>query len=264
MVQTDKLARQIVFKSSWETYFIILLLADHGMVDDAFKACAYFRWVDDQIDTHLKSRKKRLSFLAKQKEIIDLSYKQIEAEVNAPEEQLIVDLIKNDRIPNSLLKSYINNFFLVLQFDAKRKWKKTTLKDLLWYSKTIGKAVTDCILHFIENKINYNFSPSIYKAAIAAHMIHMLRDFKEDIKTGFINIPKEYIYKNSINIKDVTDYQIKSWVKEIVVQAKSNFSEGKAYILHMKGFKRKIAAILYCHRFEPMLHAIEENDYILP
>ncbi|HWQ83615.1 MAG TPA: hypothetical protein VN363_03560 [Anaerolineales bacterium] len=45
-----ELASQITRAASQQTYLTIRLLADPGQADDAYRAYAYFRWVDDWLD----------------------------------------------------------------------------------------------------------------------------------------------------------------------------------------------------------------------
>ena len=47
---TSHLASVITKAASRQTYYTIRLLVDRPLVDDAFRAYAYFRWVDDVLD----------------------------------------------------------------------------------------------------------------------------------------------------------------------------------------------------------------------
>lgn len=263
MNKTDQLAREITKKSGLETYYIIKFLADKHKVNDAYKAYAYFRWLDDQIDENLKNRKDKQKFIKRQKTIIELSYRRKKPAIVHPQERMITELIENDSKPNSKLKSYIMNFFSIIAFDAGRKDKIIPEKKLNWYSETIGKAATDCILYFIGNNISYTESTDQYKAASAAHIVHSLRDLKHDLKTGYINIPKEFLEKNKSDITNISDYELIPWVKNRTGLAKRYFESGKKYIKKLPNPKCKLAAILYCLRFEPLIFIIEKDKYIL-
>ena len=47
---TSSLASAITKAASKQTYYTIRFLVDRPLVDDAFRAYAYFRWVDDVVD----------------------------------------------------------------------------------------------------------------------------------------------------------------------------------------------------------------------
>lgn len=263
MSQADRLAKKITRKSSLQTYLTIKLLVDRGMVDSAYKAYAYFRWLDDEIDANFGTFQERQRLIRRQKNIIASLYKGYTVADLTPEEEMIRDLINLDTQPKSKLRSYIFNFFSIIEFDAQRYNKTVSEKRLDWYSKTIGVAVTDCIQYFIGNKNNSSDSPNKYKAAIAAHIVHLLRDFKKDISTGFINIPREYLEKRGVNILDINDMKMTEWVRNRVSKARRYFTEGKNYIKKMSASRCKLAAKLYCLRFEPLLSIIEKDNYLL-
>ncbi len=263
MSQSNCLAREITRKSSLQTYLTIKLLVDRGMAESAYRAYAYFRWLDDEIDTNLKTSQERAKLIKRQKEIITSLYEGGNIHDLTPEEEMLRELIDTDTRPKSKLKSYITKFFSIIEFDAQRYNKTVGEKDLCWYSKTIGEAVTDCIQYFIGSTDGYTDSPNKYKAAIAAHIVHLLRDLKKDIQSGFINIPREYLEKKGIDILDINDQKIGEWVKGSVTKARSYFAEGKSYIRSLSAFRCKLAAMLYCLRFEPLLSIIEKDNYTL-
>ena len=47
---TASLARSITLAASKQTYYTARLLVDRDLVDDFFRAYAYFRWADDIVD----------------------------------------------------------------------------------------------------------------------------------------------------------------------------------------------------------------------
>jgi phytoene/squalene synthetase len=49
-------ASAITKAASKQTYYTIRLLVDRARVDDAYRAYAYFRWVDDILDADSRSR----------------------------------------------------------------------------------------------------------------------------------------------------------------------------------------------------------------
>ena len=261
--KTTSLAKKITKESSIQTYYTMHLLADKGLTDNCFKGYAYFRWIDDQIDIDIHSPKTRVGFINRQKKIINDSYEGKVIKGLSPEEKIITELISSDTVKNSKLKSFIINFFKIIEFDAYRRGKDITGKKLDWYSVTLGQAVTDCLQHFIGNKAQYPESKDRCKAAIAAHITHMLRDLREDIVNGYVNIPIEYLKKYRLNLDDIYADAFINFVKERVKVARKYFKLGKKYIDTLPVLRCKIAGYWYHARFERILKIIERDNYIL-
>lgn len=257
------LAETITRGSSFQTYVTIKLLVDKPLVLDCFKAYAYFRWLDDEIDIRCKTRKKRLDFIKRQKHIIQKSYLNKPLSDLTAEEKMIVALVSTNRNKKSKLGSFILNFFRIIEFDAYRKNTLISQKELTWYSKTLSIAVTDGIEYFINHRFSYPASTNHYRAGIGAHITHMLRDYHEDIPDGFVNIPKEYLQKHQLSPTDVGSPAFRNWVINQVTLARQYFRDGKTYIAALPVLKGKIAAYWYCARFESVLDVLEKDSYTL-
>jgi phytoene/squalene synthetase len=258
-----ELARSITRESSKQSYFTACFLADKALVDDCLKAYAYFRWADDVVDEHSSSRKDRLAFIERQKNIIADLYRQQQVDGLTQEEQLIADLIHSDRRENSGLKSFIHNFFAIIEFDAQRKGRTISQDELTWYATRLGIAVTDAIQYFVCNEHVYPDSELRYYAATAAHITHMLRDMRSDISEGYVNIPGEYINENKLDLEHANSPAFRAWVRNRVALARSYFSKGKLYLDQLTVLRCKIAGYWYCARFETILDIIERDNYVL-
>jgi phytoene/squalene synthetase len=259
------LARTITKASSKQSYYTAVLLADRELVDDCCRAYAYFRWADDVVDASSQSREQRVSFMQRQRELIDRLYKGEQPDGLAPEEALIADLIRHDGGESPGLESFIRNFAAVLDFDAQRRGFTISQAELSWYSSCLGKAVTDCIQHFIGNGHVYPASDDRYLAATAAHITHMLRDMVDDIPEGFINLPCELMEEYGIDPSavDVGSLPVRAWVRSQVRLARRYFDAGKRYLDELDVLRCKIAGYWYCARFEGVLDAIKRNGYVL-
>ena len=261
------LARSITRSSSMQSYLIARLLVDRDLVDDCLRAYAYFRWADDVIDFYAQSDEERRAFISRQKELIEYSYRYEQLNNLAPEEEMLVELIAHDRGQNSGLQSFIRNFIEVLEFDAGRKGKLLNGAELIWYSRCLGKAVTDAIQYFIGNVHAYPQSDNRYLAATGAHITHMLRDMSEDTNNGFINISREWLVAQDLdgNIErlDMNSAVFRDWVQGRVALARECFREGKRYLDQLDVLRCKVAGYWYCIRFECVLDAIESDGYVL-
>jgi phytoene/squalene synthetase len=263
MDATAVLARSITRTSSKQTYYTARLMVDKDLVNDCCRAYAYFRWADDIIDISSQSSDECISFIGRQRELIDRLYRNERADDLTPEEEMAADLISHDKGENSGLQSFIRNFLAILEFDAYRKGRLISQQELTWYSNCLGKSVTDGIQYFIGNGHPYAATEDRYLAATAAHITHMLRDMVLDTADGYINIPREYLEAHGISPEDVDSPPFRAWVRGRVEKARQYFREGKRYLDELDVLRCKIAGYWYCARFEGVLDAIERDSYIL-
>ncbi len=238
-------------------------MVDRTLVEDCYRAYGYFRWADDVVDVLSHSSEGRVSFIKRQRDLIDRAYRNDRSDDLTAEEEIIVDLISHDRGENSGLQSFIRNFLAVIEFDAHRKGSVVTEEELTWYSKSLGKSVTDCIQYFVGNDHPYPDRENRYLAATAAHITHMLRDLSFDIPEGFINIPREFLEAHNINLENVDSPPFRGWVREQVKQAREYFRAGKRYLESLDVLRCKIVGYWYCARFEGVLDTIERDGYAL-
>ena len=260
---TAELAESITWTGSKQTYYTAKLLVDRDLVDDFYRAYAYFRWIDDVIDVSSHSDEERSAFIKRQKELIDHLYRNYRPDDLAQQEQILADLIHNDRGADSGLQSFIRNMFAMIEFDALRKGRLISQSELNWYIDTLAKSVTDGLLYFVGNGYPYPDEKSKYLAGTAAHITHLLRDMHQDIADGFINIPREYLDQNNINYQDNENPLYRKWVRERVELARKHFCEGKAYLDQLDVLRCKIVGHWYSARFEVVLDTIERDNYAL-
>jgi phytoene/squalene synthetase len=257
------LARSITRSSSKQSFYTACLLVDRDLVDDCCRAYGYFRWADDVIDLNSLPREKRVAFIERQKDLVERLYRGELPTDLCSEEEILADLIRHDRGENSGLQSFIRNFMAILEFDAHRKGQLINQQELTWYSDCLGRAVTDAIQYFVSNGYPYPNDPNRYLAATAAHITHMLRDLRSDLDEGYINIPREYLEEQDLDLKEVENPTMRSWVKAQAEMARQYFREGKRYLDQLDVLRCKIAGYWYCLRFECDLAAIEKDGYIL-
>ena len=275
MDATAALARSITRASSKQTYYTVRLMVDRGLANDCYRAYAYFRWADDIVDISSQSSDERISFIKRQRELIDRLYRNERPDDLTTEEEIVADLISHDKAnkphsadklhpgENSRLRSFIYNLLAIVEFDAHRKGRLISQQELSWYSNCLGKAVTDCIQHFVGHGHPYPAADNQYLAATAAHIIHMLRDMVLDAADGYINIPREYLEAHGIRPENVDSPPFRDWVREQVNLAQQYFREGKRYLDQLDVLRCKIAGYWYCARFEGALNVIERDGYVL-
>lgn len=260
---TASLARAITWAGSKQTYFTVRLLVDKDLVDDCYRAYAYFRWADDVIDDSARSSEERLTFIDRQKELIEQLYKGKRPYDMFPEEEMVADLISHDRGENHGLVSFIYNFVAILEFDAERRDRHISKRELTWYSYCLAKAVTDGIQYFIGHSHSYPIKDNRYLAVFAAHVTHMLRDMVQDVTEGYINLPEDYLEAHNMSPDKVNNPKFRLWVQERVELARRYLQQGKQYLDELDVLRCKIAGFWYCARYEGVLDAIERDGYVL-
>jgi hypothetical protein len=193
-IQVDlELPALITRASSKQAYYTIRLLVDHDRRLAAYRAYAYFRWVDDRLDRPASGRSERLGFLARQAALVACARRGQRRSDLTREEQLIADLIWSDDRPTSGLHSYIDHMMAVMAFDARRRGRWVTEDELDRYTRHLSIAVTDALHYFIGHASAPPCSESRYFPAMAAHITHMLRDTVEDTALGYFNVPRELL-----------------------------------------------------------------------
>src|SRR5689334_3325691 len=121
---------QITKSASKQTYYTIRFLVDRNLTDDAYRAYAYFRWLDDWIDQKSQDYCERILFVERQKALIDCAYQGDWPSVATIEEQMVVELIRNHPEQTGGLHAYIQNMLAVMDFDSRRRGQLVSQKEL--------------------------------------------------------------------------------------------------------------------------------------
>lgn len=257
------LAAAITRAASKQTYYTVRFLVDKDLIDDAYRAYAYFRWVDDRLDQEALSRVERLAFIKRQQGLVDDGYRgQMPADL-VPEERLLADLIQRDTDPGSGLHTYVQSMMAVMAFDADRRGRVVSQPELDDYTHSLAVAVTEALHYFIGHGCASPQDETRYLAATGAHIAHMLRDAAEDADLGYYNVPNEVADACGMAAREVTSEACRDWVKERVRTARACFRVGKHYLSRVKSLRCRIAGYAYIGRFEIVLDAIERDGYRL-
>ena len=262
---TQVLAASITRAASLQTAYTIRFLADHELMHDAYQAYAYFRWVDDWIDQEARQKGERMTFVDRQNALIrDLTHG-IQPQTACPEEQLLVELIQNEKgnPQRGGLRSYIHNMMAVMTFDAERRGRLISHNELDTYARTLAVAVTEAMHYFIGHCCSSPHTEDRYLAVTGAHITHMLRDTLDDNAAGYFNIPQEFLTANSISPFDVKSDAYRAWVRSRVRLARDYFKSGRQYMAQVENFRCRLAGYTYIARFEAVLDSIERDEYYL-
>ena len=126
---TTNPASAITKAASKQTYYTIRFLVDRERVDDAYRACGYFRWVDDVLDADSGSglvlseveASERSAFIERQKFLLEKCYRGESPRDANIQEKMLVELVQHDHEKNSGLQLYLRNMMQVMDFDVRRR-----------------------------------------------------------------------------------------------------------------------------------------------
>lgn len=263
LISDPALAATITRAASKQTYYTIRFLVDSGLVDDAYRAYAYFRWVDDWVDQGARPRAERLAFIKRQQTLMDDCFRGELPTDLTPEECLLAGLIQRDTEKNSGLRAYIRNLMAVMAFDADRRGRLISQHELNEYTHWLAVAVTEALHYFIGHNCASPQGETRYVAVTGAHITHMLRDAREDAEAGYYNIPREVVVASGIAPSDVESKAYRDWVKESVRKARACFKIGRDYLAQVENLRCRVAGYAYIRRFELVLDCIEREDCFL-
>jgi len=257
------LAAAITRVASKQTYYTVKFLVDRDLINRAYQAYAYFRWVDDYLDADHISRTDRLSFASQQVNLMKQLYTGHSPTGLSPEERMLANLIHQDPCPNGGLKIYINSMMDVMTFDADRRGRWISQAELVTYTHSLAAAVTEALHYFIGHSCLTPRTEARYHAAIGAHITHMLRDTYDDLEAGYFNIPQEVLTTHRITPQDIQSKAYRTWVRSRVELARAYFEAGKRVLATVENIRRRLAGYAYIARFEWVLDVIEAEGYLL-
>ena len=247
------LATAITKAASKQTYYTIRFLVDTERREDAYRAYAYFRWVDDTLDADSIPQQGRMAFLERQKLLLDSCYRGEPFQDLDMQESLLAELVQHDHEENSGLQVYLRNMMRVMDFDVRRRGRLVSQAELDDTTRWLAIAVTECIHYFIGHADGTPQDERRYLAVSAAHIIHMLRDTYADLRSGYFNIPKEVLDTYSIGVHDIHSPAYQQWVKNRLELARRYFQAGRQYFAQVHSLRCRLACFAYIARFEWLL-----------
>ena len=248
--------------ASAQTYLTIRTLVDRDRVLDAFRAYAYFRWVDDSVDQTVSARPERIAFVKRQQALLNACYGGAPPRDLSAEERLLADLVRGNRA-DAGLKVYLRSMMAVMAFDAGRRGRLISEAELTGYTGALATAVTEAMHTFIGHDQPSPRTDARYLAVTGAHVTHLLRDTAEDVAAGYFNVPREVLEAHGIGPGDLDSAAYRAWVQSRVQLARACFAAGKKNLAQVENWRCRIAGYAYTARFEATLDAIERADYRL-
>ncbi len=255
-------------RASMQSYLTIRALADPTYRADAFALYAYFRWLDDEVDERLGSAAGRVALVARERRLLADAVDPATAPWSAatPQERLLVALVRGRdggvRADASGARQSVASMLDVMAFDAARRGRQVTQAELDAYTRSLAIAVTEALHHCIGHGCGAPHDDSRYVAVTGAHVAHMLRDLRQDVAAGYVNVPAE-VLATGASPDDPDDPGLRAWVDQRVGYARSCFTTARAYLARLESARCRLAGHAYLARFEWVLDAIERDGYRL-
>jgi phytoene/squalene synthetase len=213
------LASQLTKAASKQTYYTIRFLVDRPRREDAYRAYAYFRWVDDVLDAEgprgaasaVVGRLERQRFLDRQRTLLDRTLRGEAPRDIDPHEAMLVELVRNAESTDRGLEAYLRHMMLVMDFDVRRRGRIVSQAQLDDYTRWLAIAVTEAMHHFIGHGAAAPHDETRYLAVSGAHILHMLRDTYADARAGYFNVPRELLEAQSIAPEDFHSDAYRAW-----------------------------------------------------
>ncbi len=244
---------------------------DRPRVDDAYRAYAYFRWLDDLLDAETApesaagdtARLERERLLARQQSLLDRCLRgEAPREVNQYE-AMLVELVDHADRSGGGLDAYLRQMMRVMEFDVRRRGRLISQAELDDYTRSLAIAVTEAMHHFIGHGAAAPRDETRYLAASGAHILHMLRDTDADLRAGYVNIPREVLETGGIGPADVHSEPYRAWVRDRVQLARADLEAGRAYFARVASRRYRLAGLAYICRFRWLIETIERDDFRL-
>ena len=267
----SNIASAITKAASKQTYYTIRFLVDRPRMDDAYRAYAYFRWVDDVLDAEGPSgsvvgdaqRFERRRFLDRQRSLLDQCLRGVAPRDANDYEAMLIELARGADPMDASLEAYLRHMLLVMDFDVRRRGRLVSQAELDEYTSWLATAVTEAMHHFIGNGADAPLDETRYLAVSGAHILHMLRDTYQDLRAGYFNVPREVLEAHSIGPEDVHTDAYRDWVKGRVELARAYFDAGRGYFARVQSPRHRLAGLAYVARFEWLIETLEREDFRL-
>jgi phytoene/squalene synthetase len=260
------LARSITRRASRQSYLTIRALADPAYRADAYALYAYFRWLDDEIDERLTTPDARLALVERQRGLVAAATSGTPLPALDPHEVLLASLLLADGRPRrdagGALAS-VAAMLDVMEFDARRRGRAVAAAELDRYTDDLAVAVTEALHHCIGHGCAAPTDETRYVAVHGAHVAHMLRDLREDLRAGYVNVPAEVVGDREPTADALCTPALCDWVRERVELAREDFRVGREYLARLESRRCRLAGHAYLARFEWVLDTVESDGYVL-
>lgn len=223
---------------------------------------AYFRLLDDEVDTHEgQPDTAALDLIA-----LERFYARApEVAPENPRSHLLASLVEFDaRFLDGALRRYIRDMILCVEYDRERR---SIFPAAATFRAHVAREATSYLGTISVLCTGNDTRPRGVEAGIAGKWIHMLRDFRRDVANGIFNIPSEELNDHHI-VPPWTNAswsapETRSWVERQCHRATSEFDVGLADSTHHVSGIYTVIVILLCAKYRTYLRMIYRDGYHL-
>jgi len=202
--QAIKTAEKETRKRGFNLWLVAKLFIPKAKRGYVYLSHMYFRWLDDFVDNPQNDKAAKKNLISRQQEIIQMADSSSQFSTNIEKEYYLYYFIKylNENRQTYFLK-YLCNIIKSFEMDIARLESDGIFSraELTEYLDLLNEAIFRLSLIFIPTKDG----PEKIKGFIGNFFWYILtiRDFKEDVKSGFINISREDIRIFNLNAGNI-------------------------------------------------------------
>jgi phytoene/squalene synthetase len=198
-------ARDIARKDQPKASKILDFLIDKPERDYINLCFTYLRWADDIVDNPKLPVNQKKKFIEHQQNLISHIYKKESFEPAGLEEACFFHFAEFAiSTSNIILLDEVKNMVEAMSMDVKRLEDAGVFSntELDHYINLMSKSLFNILYNFITVP-KFEYREEFYLGTKFTTTALMIRDFKEDIDAGFINIPAEDIDRYHLDIKNL-------------------------------------------------------------
>lgn len=221
---------------------------------------SYMRYLDDLVDEPTVSADEAMWILEEQREKILCLYDRRHIIPKTDYDVLLLQFVEYDLQNGSSLKNPLLAMLGSLFFDSNRIGRIMSHAELEEYSETMGSSFLSFMFHFLHK------APSnegqLKAVARAACQAYMLRDLREDLKKGYINVDEESIKLFEIDIRDPESNNFRDWIKERVQQLERQLKAFTRILREEQCFRNRLILLLFLEPRRHVLRRIRGNQFV--
>lgn len=252
---------EIIRDKSW-LFYLLFKLVSPTIRDIYYLAAAYsyMRHLDDIVDESGLPPLEIQGILAREKRLILDLYAERQITPRNEYEKLLADFVKYDLECGTPLRDAFLETLDTLFFDVRRVGRLCTCEQLDAYTRRMASSFVRFMLHFL--KIPDVAYEELIRVSTAACQAYMLRDLREDLKRGLVNIDIESIRKYGINLDNISGENVQSWIRSRAIHIVSELSLIGKLMKYPFSTRDKIVFLLFIEPRKYVLQRLRKNNFI--
>ena len=249
-------------KRAHRLWMLIKVLIPKKAAKFGFLSYSYLKWADDFADNPGTDKHLKKEFIERQLNLLNDLINKHTYEIKNNHEYFLYHFCRCAEKENPEIIFYIKDILQTIKMDIDRLWRNGIFSsaELNSYVQLQTKASFNLVYNALlpERKRDKN----IYLGRFLWH-VRMMKDFQEDILSGYLNIPLEEIGSYNLNPEDlINDQKLKEWVKHKYSEC-LEILEDEIHILKSLSSKPKFLFISVYQALFRELIRVKEYDFSL-